>query len=115
VGRHAAADGAPADPLVAAALTRRAVATRRDAGEESGLGGLGWPGPPAPGDGRTGWPGGGVDDVPAVPTPEAAPVTQPVTEPVTEPVIEPVTEPAAEPAPAEGRRGWRRLFGQRAA
>ena len=102
MGRHAAADGAPADPLVAAALTRRAAATRRDAGEEGGLGGLGWPGPPAPGDGRTGWPGG-VDDVPAAPTPEAAPVT------------EPVAEPAAEPAPAEGRRGWRRLFGQRAA
>ena len=104
MGRHAAADGAPADPLVAAALIRRAaVATRSDAGEESGLGGLGWPGPPAPGDGRTGWPGGGVDDVPAVPTPEAAPVRKPV------------PEPAAEPAPAEGRRGWRRLFGQRAA
>jgi hypothetical protein len=103
VGRHAAADGAPADPLVAAALIRRAaVATRSDAGEESGLGGLGWPGPPAPGDGRTGWPGG-VDDVPAAPTPEAAPVTQPV------------AEPAAEPAPAEGRRGWWRLFGQGAA
>jgi hypothetical protein len=104
VGRHAAADGAPADPLVAAALTRRAaVATRSDVGEEGGLGGLGWPGPPVPGDGRTGWPGGGVDDVPALPAPEAAPVT------------EPVAEPAAEPAPAEGRRGWRRLFGQRAA
>jgi hypothetical protein len=100
VGRHAAADGAPADPLVVAALMRRAAdAARHDAVQGSHPGGLGWPGPPAPGDGRTGWPGGGVDDVPAVPAPEAAPVA----------------EPAAEPAPAEGRRGWRRLFGQRAA
>jgi hypothetical protein len=104
VGRHAAADGAPAHPLVAAALTRRAAdAARHDAGQEGGLGGLGWPVPPAPGDGRTGWPGGDVDDVPAVPAPEAAPVS------------EPVAEPGSGAAPAENRRGWRRLFGQRAA
>jgi hypothetical protein len=104
VGRHAAADDAPADPLVAAALTRRAAdAARRDGGAGSRLGGLGWPGTPAPGDGRTGWPGGDVDDVPAVPAPEQSPVP------------EPVAEPEPEPAPAEGRRGWRRLFGQRAA
>jgi hypothetical protein len=112
VGRHAAADDAPADPLVAAALTRRAAeAARRDGGAESGLGGLGWPGTPAPGDGRTGWPGGDVDDVPAVPAPEQAPVSVPAAEPIAEPVV----EPASEPAPAESRRGWRRLFGQRAA
>ena len=94
MGRHAAADGAPADPLVTAALAQRAAeAAGHDAVEIGEPGGLGWPGPPAPGDGRTGWPGRDVDDVPPVP--------------------EPVTAP--EPAPTEGRRGWWRLFGPRAA
>ncbi len=93
VGRHTAADGAGADPLVAAALAQRSDggggAHHGDAASSSGEGGLGWPvapEAPEPGDGGLGWPGGGsgqdAEDATATETPAALP-----------------------------RRGWRRLFG----
>ncbi|WP_409328685.1 hypothetical protein [Trujillonella humicola] len=98
VGRHAAAAGADADPVVAAALARRgpAVTGPRHArdGEERRPTPVGWPGrdDDAPGGSPVGWPGSITD--------------------------EPATQPAAEPAAAPESvrpRGWRRLFGGRAA
>ena len=71
MGRHAAADGAGTDPIVAAALarqdvgstgTRRATADGSDDGSDDGPndgsdgGGLGWPGDTTTG-GGLGWPG----------------------------------------------------------
>ncbi|TFV53306.1 hypothetical protein [Blastococcus sp. TF02A-35] len=96
MGRHTAADGAAADPFVAAALARRSPdsggAHRGDRSSGPDEGGLGWPEAPHapdPGDGGLGWPGG--SEQPA--------------------------EDAAGPGTAEARpkRGWRRLFGVRAA
>ena len=93
VGRHTAADGAAADPLVAAALTRRpgdgAGAHRGDTASSPGEGGLGWPVPPEapePGDGGLGWPGGGSGQ-------GAEDATR------------------SETAGTRPRRGWRRLLG----
>ncbi|MCA0145997.1 hypothetical protein [Blastococcus sp. LR1] len=97
MGRHTAADGASADPLVAAALAQRpAAGTGAHHGIDqasSGEGGLGWPTAPEspePGDGGLGWPGGGsgngTEDSAAVPEDDARP-----------------------------RRGWRRIFGASAA
>ena len=54
MGKHAAPEGAPADPIVAAALAHRPVAPVRHAATESPVG---WPGEPAPEDSRVGWPG----------------------------------------------------------
>lgn len=90
MGRHAAADGAGVDPLVAAALAGRdhdAAGAHREGAAASG-GEVGWPAPATPGGGGLGWPGD-LDD-------EDGPARgqQRSTEPV--------------PAP---RRGWRRLFG----
>jgi hypothetical protein len=92
VGRHAAGQGAPAHPLVAAALAQRPPGGARRHSDENGhepggseRGGLGWPGPP-PGDGGVGWPPDGAA--------ENVATTQ---------------EPAVQ------RWGWRRLFGIRAA
>jgi hypothetical protein len=89
VGRHTADEGASAHPLVAAALEHRAPHGVRRHGTDPAQeqGNLGWPGP-APGGGGLGWP---VDD-----SAEDAPA-------------------AEEPAPPARRRGWRRLFGARAA
>jgi hypothetical protein len=92
MGRHAADDGASAHPLVAGALEHRAPHGRHgtDGGAERGgaeRSGLGWPGPSPDGSG-IGWP---ADDSAEVET-----------------AVE-------EPAPAVRRRGWRRLFGSRAA
>ena len=66
MGRHAAADGAGTDPIVAAALARQDVGstgTRRatadssdDSSDGSDGGGLGWPGDTTTG-GGLGWPG----------------------------------------------------------
>ena len=67
MGRHAAADGAGTDPIVAAALarqdvgstgTRRATADGSDDSSDGGSdgGGLGWPGDTTTG-GGLGWPG----------------------------------------------------------
>jgi hypothetical protein len=130
MGRHTAADGSSVHPLVAAGLARReagAVGPRRhavpgaahgaagpgyglaDAGQDSGDQGsgdegsgdegsgdegsgrrsdVGWPDPPRRGEGL-GWPG----DIPDG-TEDA---------------------PPQEPTPRARRRGWRRLFGVRAA
>ena len=90
MGKHAAAAGASAHPLVAAALAHRSPDAPRRAHRDD-VGGLGWPAPPAPGDGGLGWPGGDPGDTTA-------------------------DEPR-EPEPAEdsSRVWWRRLFGSRAA
>jgi len=95
VGRHAAGDGADVHPIVAAALEQRPTVrepgTARHGHEqglaepEDGEGGLGWPGEPGNGSGL-GWPAD--ESAPAAPrTDQAAP----------------------------SRRGWRRVFGGRAA
>jgi hypothetical protein len=103
VGRHLADDGVGVDPIVEAALRRRAltaepVGPRHGDGEaarlSSGEGGLGWPGGPRDGTGL-GWP---VDLLT-----EAVPGGQ-----------APTVSPAAGGSPAR-RRGWRRLFGSTAA
>jgi hypothetical protein len=89
VGRHAAADGASSDPLVAAALAAREVATgvhRRGPRAATDDGDLGWPGAPdRKGGGGLGWPGGDQDAA--------------------------ETEAGEAAVPARPRRGWRRLFG----
>ncbi len=65
MGRHAAADGAGTDPIVAAALarqdvvsagTRHATADGSADGSDDGGGALGWPGDTTTG-GGLGWPG----------------------------------------------------------
>ncbi len=117
VGRHTAAAGADVDPVVASALARRGGldggprhadgSAAEDAGEVLGAAAseaadgdrrdgerrsspVGWPGrdDDAPGGSPVGWPGP-VDG-------------------------EPAGEPTQEPAPQRAR-GWRRLFGSRAA
>jgi hypothetical protein len=105
MGRHAAADGASSDPLVAAALASRpATGTgahhgggqgSRQGAEQasSGEGGLGWPAAPEspePGDGGLGWPGGKSGNEAEVPADRTSDQVAP-------------------------RRGWRRLFGASAA
>ncbi len=105
MGRHAAADGAGSDPLVASALERRPLTdggAHRPRGELPGREGpVGWPGPDPDDErgGAIGWPGGLPD------------------RPGAEHQV-PDERQAAEPeSPAsEQRRGWRRLLGrQRAA
>ncbi|RBY91548.1 hypothetical protein DQ244_09485 [Blastococcus sp. TBT05-19] len=97
MGRHTAADGAGAHPLVAAALAQRAGdgggthhGGTASAPEESGLGWPVTPDAPEPGDGGLGWPGGGPEQG----AEDAVP---------------------ADAAGTRARRGWRRLFGARAA
>ncbi len=120
MGRHAAADGAGTDPIVAAALARQDVvsAGTRHAtadGSDDGGGALGWPGDTTTG-GGLGWPGSldtagdtadhdadhdagdrtaRIDAVPAVPGAVGVHLS----------------DDAGPPAP----RGWRRLFGGTAA
>jgi hypothetical protein len=95
VGRHSAADGTSVDPVVAAALALRPAGVpsgrHGDLRAESTQGNVGWPAPdvePPAGGSGTGWPGG-------------------------------MPEPARQETPAEAEaarpRGWRRLFGSRAA
>jgi hypothetical protein len=87
VGKHTAADGASAHPIVAAAaLVHRTAgpggrhpAAGARAAQESGLG---WPAPPPPEGGGVGWPRDMTDAVSA----------------------------AEEPAHPVARRGWRRLL-----
>jgi hypothetical protein len=63
MGRHAAPDESPVDPLVADALAQRtpdAPAAHRDDGSRPGQEGpVGWPGPPPAEGGGIGWPDGG--------------------------------------------------------
>jgi hypothetical protein len=91
VGKHAAADGSGVDPLVEAALARRAPDAEgvhhHGAESPSSEGEVGWPSPPAPGGGGLGWPGD-LDRAT-----EAAPAQR------------------GEAPAATARRGWRRLFG----
>jgi hypothetical protein len=54
VSKHAAPEGASADPIVAEALAHRPKAAVHHAATE---GPVGWPGEPAPEGGRVGWPG----------------------------------------------------------
>jgi hypothetical protein len=93
VGKHAAPEGASADPIVAEALAHRSTpAVHHAAGE----GPVGWPGTPAPEGGGLGWPAdadgaeaagnGAVDGGEVDRAPE-------------------------EPAPPVARRSWRRLLG----
>ncbi len=113
MARHAAADGAGTDPIVAAALARQdaGAAVPRHASADGGDGdgdGLGWPGDTTTG-GGLGWPGSldeadataRIDSVPAVPGPAEAGSP----------------DEAGPPDDAESAttRGWRRLFGGRAA
>jgi hypothetical protein len=86
VGKHAAAQGTPAHPLVVAALARHVPGGPRHA-EQSGAGGLGWPEPPTPGGGGLGWPAGESGQSGG-------------------------SEPVEETSPAASPRGWRRLFGR---
>jgi hypothetical protein len=121
VGRHAAADGAGTDPIVAAALAQHATApgTRHasatDGGADQGTeSGLGWPGDTTTG-GGLGWPGS-VDEavretarMDAVPSVPRAPGEG-----------DAVGVAVGDAAPGEesgppARRGWRRMFGGTAA
>ena len=131
MGRHAAADGAGTDPIVAAALAQQddgAAALRHataDAGADPATErGLGWPGDTTTG-GGLGWPGSldtagdtpsGVpgdagdettrmDAVPAVPGPRVSTEDGPADD---------GTADGGVPGPP-ARRGWRRMFGGTAA
>jgi hypothetical protein len=89
VGKHAAAKGASADPLVAAALASRPEhaggAHSADGADAAGESPVGWPGPRAPGGGGLGWPADAEAEATA-------------STPVAEPDLRPV---------------WRRFFGAR--
>ncbi|MGK5111008.1 MULTISPECIES: hypothetical protein [unclassified Geodermatophilus] len=98
MGRHSAADGATVHPVVAAALARRQegvpAGRHGDLEAESTHSNVGWPGSPGSGEGTpsggsVGWPGG---------------ASQPARQETS----------VADEAP-EKPRGWRRLFGSRAA
>jgi hypothetical protein len=97
VGKHTAADDSTVHPLVAEALSRRAGAPAGAHGEHSGSS-TGWPEPEREGQGAVGWP----DDTVAIPVVDAQNTAD-------RPLV------AVRPAPAASRRGWRRLFGTRAA
>ena len=115
MGRHAAADGAGTDPIVAAALASQpdgAPATRHAPdlvpGTAQGTeGDLGWPGDTTTG-GGLGWPGS-TDRAPA----DEEPGTDATARMAAVPAV-PGTEADGEPRPP-GPRGWRRLFGGTAA
>ncbi len=142
MGRHAAADGAGTDPIVAAALAQQdggAAALRHattdagatatataDAGTESGLG---WPGDTTTG-GGLGWPGSldtAGDDAPEV-APDGVPgdagheTTRMDAVPAVPGPRESTEDGLADDGTADGelpgppaRRGWRRMFGGTAA
>ncbi|PRY52107.1 hypothetical protein LY71_101484 [Geodermatophilus tzadiensis] len=113
MARHAAADDAGTDPIVAAALARQqesapgrrhASASTEGTGTTQGAGstqgtesGLGWPGDTTTG-GGLGWPGS-IDTGAETARIDAVP---------------PVPGPGDDPE-SPARRGWRRLFGGRAA
>lgn len=99
MGRHAAPDESPVDPLVADALAQRAPdarAAHRDEGPRPGQEGpVGWPGPPPAEGGGIGWPGGQDHAVPA-PADDGPAGT-----------AERAGAPAEGPPPV---RGWRRFL-----
>lgn len=124
MGRHAAADGAGTDPIVAAALAQQdtGASTRHATAEGDPVveGGIGWPGDTTTG-GGLGWPGSldtadeeaapgeadetsRIDAVPAVPAPRDGAAEAPGG-----------ALPADETAGPPVRRGWRRVFGGTAA
>jgi hypothetical protein len=112
VGRHAAADGAGTDPIVAAALAYRpdGTPTRHapdavEATAQGTEGDLGWPGDTTTG-GGLGWPGS-LDRGPAGDEGDVTARMDAV------PAV-PGTGSEGEPEPT-GPRGWRRLFGGTAA
>ncbi len=141
MGRHAAADGAGTDPIVAAALaqqdggaaalrhattdsgaTATATATATaDAGTESGLGwpgdtttggGLGWPGSlDTAGDTPPGVPGDAGDETTRMDAVPAVPGPRVSTE---DGPADDGTADGGVPGPP-ARRGWRRMFGGTAA
>ncbi|MGY1732277.1 hypothetical protein ACI798_12230 [Geodermatophilus sp. SYSU D01045] len=131
MGRHAAADGAGTDPIVAAALATGTPATRHAPGAtgQGTEGELGWPGDTTTG-GGLGWPGSldRADDAGEAAGTEVAGTEVVVTEAAVTGATEgpeatlridvvpavPGTGPDGEPEPP-GPRGWRRLFGGRAA
>ncbi|MBM7806058.1 hypothetical protein JOD57_001895 [Geodermatophilus bullaregiensis] len=117
MGRHAAADDAGTDPIIAAALaskadapgTRRATGLRDadDRGREGSGNGLGWPGDTTTG-GGLGWPG-------SADTAEGTGAGT-VDETARMDAVPPVPAPGPEDEPEPpGPRGWRRLFGGHAA
>jgi hypothetical protein len=103
VGRHSAAPGTPAHPLVSAALAGRSddpAGAHRELPDPGSP--VGWPGTPddgdrLPGEGPIGWPGelrGSGADAGRSP---GGPLRD---------------EELDDPAPAGRRAGWRRLFGR---
>ncbi len=126
MGRHAAADGAGTDPIVAAALaqqdaagTRHATADTTDPAVERGLG---WPGDTTTG-GGLGWPGS-LDTAEGDDTGGGAPeVSAAVDETARMGAVPAVPEPRATTEDGTGddvpgppaRRGWWRVFGGTAA
>jgi hypothetical protein len=130
VGRHAAADGAGTDPIVAAALARQdAGAVRRattrgaDPATETGLG---WPGDTTTG-GGLGWPGStdtdeGVRDedvqgadVSGADVPPGDTGHETARMDAVPAVPGPRESPDDEDPGPPARRGWRRMFGGTAA
>jgi hypothetical protein len=87
VGKHAAPEGASADPIVADALAHRSSPAVHHSAAESPVG---WPGTPAPEGGGLGWPADA--DRPEAGSGE-------------------VDRALEVPAPPVARRGWRRLLG----
>jgi hypothetical protein len=98
VGKHTAADDSTVHPLVAEALSRRVGVPAGAHGEQSGSS-TGWPEPEREGEGAVGWP----DDTVAMPVVDAQSTAD-------RPLV-----PVVRTAPLASRRGWRRLFGARAA
>jgi hypothetical protein len=91
VGKHAAPDGASADPIVVEALAHRPSPAVHHAAVE---GPVGWPGTPAPEGGGLGWPGDLDSATEGSGEADGA---------------------HDEPAPPVSRRGWRGLLGLRRA
>jgi hypothetical protein len=101
VGKHAAAEGASDDPIVAAALAGRPADTARaHAADGAAESPVGWPAPPVPGGGGLGWPADADPDAEADSGEE------------TDSAAGSEAARAGVAAP-ELRRGWRRFFGPR--
>ena len=115
MGRHAAADDAGTDPIVAAALARRSDASgaRRAPRAEGTESGLGWPGDTTTG-GGLGWPGS-ADTAAPDGMPLDGTASDGTEETARMDAVPPVPAPEDEPEPRGPRGGWRRLFSGRAA